>query len=240
MPLPNRSGPVSDAALAVEDLSFRTGFTSVLRNIRFEIFPGELLLLIGPNGAGKSTLLKCLAGLLPHQGKKEIFGASLKKNYEIRKKVGYVSHESFLYLKFTAKENLSFYSELYGATVDVDSVLRDYHLYDFGDQLVETYSRGMKQKLSLARALLHEPELVFLDEPFTGLDQQASMMLHEKIVALKERAGVILTTHELEQGFELCDKLLILKGGRQVFFGARNEISGPIREFYNERTLDVV
>jgi heme exporter protein A len=233
----NKPEPTPDPALVVEDLHFKSGFTSVLRNIHFELFPGELLLLIGPNGAGKSTLLKCLAGLLPHGGKKLIFGNSLKRNYDLRKKIGYLGHESFLYLKFTARENISFYSELYGSGVDVESILQEYQLVDFSDQLVETFSRGMKQKLSLARALLHNPLLVFLDEPFTGLDQAASSLLHQKISRLKSSAAVILTTHELEQGFELCDKLLILKGGRQAFSGSRSEINGSIRQFYNEMTV---
>jgi heme exporter protein A len=227
----------AEPALIVEDLSFKSGFTSVLRNIHFELHPGQLLLLIGPNGAGKSTLLKCLAGLLPHGGKKQIFGTTLKRNYELRKKIGYLGHESFLYLKFTARENIAFYSELYGSAVDVETILQEYELVDFSEQLVETFSRGMKQKLSLARALLHAPQLVFLDEPFTGLDQTASALLHRKITGLKETAAVVLTTHELEQGFELCDQLLILKAGRQAFSGSKSEINGNIRQFYNEMTL---
>ena len=234
---PKKQQARPEPALIVEDLNFKTGFTSVLRNIHFQLLPGELLLLIGPNGAGKSTLLKCLAGLLPHGGKKQIFGDFLKRNYNLRKKIGYLGHESFLYLKFSARENISFYSDLYGSEVDVESVLQEYQLTEFKEQLVETFSRGMKQKLSLARALLHNPQLVFLDEPFTGLDQAASALLHQKISRLKSETAIVLTTHELEQGFELCDKLLILKGGRQVFFGNRNEVNGNIRQFYNERTL---
>jgi heme exporter protein A len=233
----NRPELALDPALVVEDLNFKTGFTSVLRHIHFQLFPGELLLLIGPNGAGKSTLLKCLAGLLPHGGKKEIFGNSLKHNYDLRKKIGYLGHESFLYLKFSARENIAFYSDLYGSAVDIESILQEYQLADFGEQLVETFSRGMKQKLSLARALLHNPQLVFLDEPFTGLDQAASSLLHQKIMKLKSTAAVVLATHELEQGFELCDQLLILKGGRQAFSGSSNDINGNIRQFYNEMTL---
>ena len=233
----NTPKPASDPALLVENLTFKTGLTSVLRNIHFEIFPGELLLLIGPNGAGKSTLLKCLSGLLSHQGEKRIFGESLKKNYELRKRIGYLGHESFLYLKFSARENLHFYSNLYECQTNIDSILAEYQLAEFGEQLVETYSRGMKQKLSLARALLHGPDLVFLDEPFTGLDQTAAGMLREKILEIKPRATIVLTTHELEQGFELCNKLLILKGGRQAFFGPRSEITGDIRDFYSQMTL---
>ena len=226
-----------EPALSVEDLNFKTGYISILRNIHFQLLPGEILLIIGPNGAGKSTLLKCLAGLFPHQGKTEIFGHSLKKNYELRRKVGYLGHESFLYMKFSARENLSFYADLYGVPVNIAATLSEYQLMEFGEQLVETFSRGMKQKLSLARALLHNPDLVFLDEPFTGLDQQATMMLSEKILQLRNKTTTVLTTHELEQGFELCDRILILKSGHQVFFGRKEEISGDIRQFYNKMTL---
>jgi heme exporter protein A len=225
------------AALVVDDLNFKTGFISVLRNIHFELRTGELLLLIGPNGAGKSTLLKCLAGLLPHGGKKQIFGASLNRNYDLRKKIGYLGHESFLYSKFSARENIAFYSDLYQSKVDVQAILQEYELVEFREQLVETFSRGMKQKLSLARALLNDPQLVFLDEPFTGLDQAASALLHHQISRLKSKAAIVLTTHELEQGYELCDKVLILKAGRQAFFGSKNEVNGSIRHFYNERIL---
>jgi heme exporter protein A len=237
MPSANKPGLAPDPALHVENLSFKTGFTFLLRNIQFQLLPGEVLLLIGPNGAGKSTLLKCLAGLLPHEGKKSIFGNSLKKNYELRKKIGYLGHESFLYSKFSARENLYFYANLYGTSIDIDTVLQDYGLFEAGEQLIESFSRGMKQKLSLARTLLHGPELIFLDEPFTGLDQTASRMLRDKILQLRNNSAIVLTTHELQQGFELCDKLLILKSGRQVFFGPKTEITSDIREFYNTMTL---
>jgi heme exporter protein A len=233
----NTPGIAPEPALTVQDLTFKTGYNSILRNIHFQLPPGELLLLLGPNGAGKSTLLKCLAGLLPHQGKMEILGQSLKKNYEVKRKVGYLGHESFLYMKFSARENLSFYAGLYGVPVNIPETLSDYQLTEFGEQLVETFSRGMKQKLSLARALLHNPELVFLDEPFTGLDQPASIMLREKILQLRNKTTVVLTTHELEQGFELCDRVLILKSGRQVFFGHKEEIADDIRQFYNKMTI---
>jgi heme exporter protein A len=236
--IPNNTPRIApEPALSVQDLSFKTGYTSILRNIHFQLFPGEILLLIGPNGAGKSTLLKCLAGLLPHQGKMEIFGRSLKKDYELRRRVGYLGHESFLYLKFSARENLSFYADLYGVPANTSATLNDYQLMEFGEQLVETFSRGMKQKLSLARALLHNPEVVFLDEPFTGLDQLASNLLREKILELRNKTTAVLTTHELEQGFDLCDRILILKSGRQVFFGQKEEIPGDIRQFYSKMTL---
>jgi heme exporter protein A len=228
---------VSNQVLSVRDLTFKAGFNPVLRNISFDLDAGDVLLVIGPNGAGKSTLLKCLAGLLPYQGSSRIFGLSLKKNYELRKKVGYLGHESFLYMKFSARENLLFYSNLFGAKVDLDDLLADYQLSDSSEQLVDTFSRGMKQKLALARTLLHKPELIFLDEPFTGLDQAAAAMLREKVRTLRAQATMILTTHDLEHGFELCDKVMVLKSGRQVFFGPKDEITCDIRQFYYSRTI---
>ena len=234
----NHPTNIPDPALAVHDLTFKTGYTTILRKIQFELPQGETLLLIGPNGAGKSTLLKCLAGILPHAGEKKIFGRKPKKDYELRKRMGYLGHETFLYMKFSARENLHFYSNLYGVQPDIDKVLAGYDLLNFSEQMVETYSRGMKQKLALARCLLHQPDLVLLDEPFTGLDQQASEILRRTVREMKGRQTIVLTMHELEQGFELCDRVLLLKGGRQAFYGRKEEISGSIRDFYDEKTTN--
>jgi heme exporter protein A len=229
---------VRDPALVVDGLTFKTGFTTILRKIHFELPVGETLLLIGPNGAGKSTLLKCLAGILPHSGEKTIFGSKPKKNYELRKRIGYLGHETFLYMKFSARENLHFYSNLYGVNPDINQILAQYELLNFSEQMVETFSRGMKQKLALARCLLHQPDLVLLDEPFTGLDQHASGILRQTVQEMKGRRTIVLTMHELEQGFELCDRVLLLNGGRQAFYGRKEEISGSIRDFYEEKTTN--
>ncbi len=229
--------PVPEPALFVQDLQFRTGFTTLLRNIHFELAQGEVLLLIGPNGAGKSTLLKCLAGLLPHQGSKYILGATLKRNYALKQRLGYLGHETFLYMKLSARENLQFYASLYGIHVDAEAILAEYQLSEAGEQMVETFSRGMKQRLALARALIQKPDLLLLDEPFTGLDQQAVRMLESRIAKLKGLTAFVITTHELEQGFQLCDKLLILKGGKQVFYGSKSEVDGDIRDFYRAKTI---
>jgi heme exporter protein A len=225
-----------DPALAVHDLTFRTGFTTILRKIEFALPHGETLLLIGPNGAGKSTLLKCLAGILPHSGEKTIFGRKPKKDYSLRKRMGYLGHETFLYMKFSARENLEFYSRLYGVSPDIDQILSGYELSNFSEQMVETFSRGMKQRLALARCLLHQPDLVLLDEPFTGLDQRASELLRRTVREMKGRQTVVLTMHELEQGFDLCDRVLLLRAGRQVFYGHKQEVPGSIRSFYDEKT----
>ena len=227
---------VPEIALSVQDLQYRIGLHSILKNVAFEVNEGEVLALLGPNGAGKSTLLKCLAGLLPCKGKKLIFGELPEKNYSLRRKIGYLGHETFLYMKLSARENLLFYSSLYGIRPDVDGILKEYLLADFSEQYVETFSRGMKQRLALARALLSQPELLLLDEPFTGLDQQSCDFLLTKIHDLKGDVAFVVTTHELERAYEIADRFLILKNGRQVFYGRKEEIDLEIHQFYESKT----
>ena len=234
---PNENGKsIPEVALRVENLQFKTGLISILKNIQFEVRKGEALALLGPNGSGKSTLLKCLAGLLPHTGKVEVFGNGSRKDPMRKRKLGYLGHETFLYSKLSAKENLAFYSELYGIDKDLDIVLEEYRLPAFSEQLVETFSRGMKQRLALARTLLSSPELLLLDEPFTGLDQQGSRWLEEKILEQKGTITILMATHELERAGQIADKMIILKSGRQMFFGSPAEMDSEIHEFYRLRT----
>lgn len=223
-------------ALQVNDLTHKIGLNLILKKISFELKPGEALALLGPNGAGKSTLLKCLAGLLPYTGRKEVFGERMEKNPGLRRQIGYLGHETFLYLKLCARENLKFYSTLYQVAPDLDSLLQEYSLTDTGEQLVETFSRGMKQRLALARALLPNPRLLLLDEPFTGLDQQSSELLRAKLLELKGRTTLLFATHELERASEIGDKFLILKNGRQVFFGDQEEMKTEVQNFYQAVT----
>jgi heme exporter protein A len=232
-----QTGLVPETVLRVSNLQYRIGLTSILKNIQLVLRQGEVLALLGPNGAGKSTLLKCLAGLVPHTGSKELFGTVDRHDQEVKRRIGYLGHESFLYMKLSATENLLFYAGLYGKGIDPGAMLADFHLAAARDQLVETFSRGMKQRLSLARALLPDPQLLLLDEPFTGLDQQAGELLEAKIRDLKGRITLILTTHELERAYEMADRFLILRNGRQTFFGPREEITGGIRDFYREKTV---
>ena len=233
----NHTAPAPDMALRVENLQYKIGLISILKGIQFELRPGEILALLGPNGAGKSTLLKCLAGLLPHAGRSEVFGSNLKRNYALKQKIGYLGHESFLYSKLSALENLRFYSGLYGTSTDLDALLQEYLLSDSAEQLVETFSRGMKQRLALARAMLARPELVLLDEPFTGLDQQSSSLLEKKIRELKGKVTFVIATHELQRAYELSDQLLILKNGRQAFYASKTQIDTEISELYRSKTL---
>lgn len=227
-----RSGP--DVILAVRNLSCKIGAGLILKNIQFDLKEGQTLAVLGPNGAGKSSLLKCIAGLLHCSGQAEILGGDLRSNPDLKRQVGYLAHETFLYQKLTARENLLFFAQLYRLSVDVHSTLSEYSLSDVADQMVETFSRGMKQRLALARTLQHDPRLLLLDEPFTGLDQEATQLLLNKLQELKGRgATIVFTTHELERAEKMSESSLILKNGRQVFFGPNEGIEGTLRELYS-------
>jgi ABC-type multidrug transport system ATPase subunit len=115
-------------------------------------------------------------------------------------------------------------------------VLKEYHLTFAGEQLVETYSRGMKQRLALARALLNEPRLLLMDEPFTGLDQEAGELLESRIRTLKGSVAIIMATHELDRAETISDRFLILKNGKQLFFGSREDMTGKLPAFYRTTT----
>ena len=147
-----------------------------------------------------------------------------------------LGHETFLYDKLTARENLEFFAELYGSTVSVDSLLSSFQLEDVKNQLVQAFSRGMKQRLALTRAMLASPELLLLDEPFTGLDINASVLLEAIVNEQRNKKAIVLTTHELHRAYEIADRFLILKNGRQIFSGDRSEISSGIEEFYRKLT----
>jgi heme exporter protein A len=232
----NPSASTPETALRVEDLQYRIGLASILKKLRFDLYAGEVLSVLGPNGAGKSTLLKCLAGLLPCTGSLAVFGNANRRDPAVRRSLGYLGHETFLYSKLSAEENLRFFANLYGVNADTTAILAEYHLAFAGDQLVETYSRGMKQRLALARALLNSPRLLLMDEPFTGLDQQAGELLEARIRRLRGSTTVIMVTHELDRAEEFSDCFLILKNGKQVFFGHKDEVQGSLAEFYRTKT----
>ena len=208
--------------LTVVDLARHYGRRKALAQVSFTCQAGEIVGLLGPNGAGKSTLLNILATLIsPSRGRVE-YGArtAAQGGADIRGRIGMLGHDLFLYPELTARENLVFFARLYGLP-DVEAVakasLARAGLADRGDDLVSGFSRGMRQRIALERALLHEPRLVLLDEPFTGLDQASSAAL---VARLRERqqAGCILViaTHDLEVADGLLSRAIYLKNGRMV------------------------
>jgi len=196
------------------------GRQRALAGVTLELRAGAICGLLGQNGAGKSTLLAILATLLRPTSGEVRYGSvpHARAARGLRGAIGFVAHDSFLYADLTARENLRLFARLYGL-LDPEARAREViarvGLQAAQDRVVRTYSRGMQQRLALGRALLHEPQLLLLDEPFTGLDRSAIEMLKE-LLCERRAAGAILllVTHDLEIAAELCDHLAILRGGK--------------------------
>jgi heme exporter protein A len=198
------------------------GPVPAVRGVDFSMEQGEFLTIFGPNGAGKTTLLRMLAGLLrPTRGEIRIAGERVDPGaHDWRRRVGVLSHQTFLYGRLTAEENLRFYGRLYGLKDLTDRVaarLAEVDLESRASDRVHTFSRGMQQRLALARTLLHDPDLVLLDEPYTGLDPHAARMLRGVLEQLRDGSRtVLLITHNLAQGLELADRVVVQADGRWV------------------------
>jgi len=205
--------------IIVKKLVKRFGLKPVLRGVDFEVQPGEFVALLGPNGAGKTTFLRILASLSrPTLGQVNIAGYQLPNQAaQVRARLGVVSHLPLLYGDLTAEENLRFYGRMYGlADLEprITEVLEMVGLEARRRDLVRTFSRGMQQRLAIGRAVLHDPDVVLFDEPYTGLDQDASSMLDEvlKTVAAKGRT-VVMTSHDLARAEDLATRFDILSRG---------------------------
>jgi heme exporter protein A len=207
------------------------GLKPVLRGVDLEVAPGEFVALLGPNGAGKTTLLRILASLSrPTLGSASVAGFPLPSHAdEVRRRLGVLSHHPLLYGDLTAEENLRFYARLYGvadAEARIAARLEQVGLAARRRELVRTFSRGMQQRLSIARAVMHDPEVMLFDEPYTGLDQDASSMLDGVLreVAARGRT-VLMTTHDLARGLALADRVVILSRGVITFSARRGEMN---------------
>jgi heme exporter protein A len=205
--------------ITVKKLVKRFGLKTVLRGVDFEVQPGEFVALLGPNGAGKTTFLRILASLSrPSLGDVKIAGFKLPHEAaQVRARLGVVSHLPLLYGDLTAEENLRFYGRMYnipGHEARMTEVLEMVGLEARRRDLVRTFSRGMQQRLAIGRAVLHDPDVVLFDEPYTGLDQDASAMLDEvlKTVAAKGRT-VVMTSHDLARAEDLATRFDILSRG---------------------------
>ena len=222
---------------------FKTyGQKNVLRDISIRIPKGEFIAVLGPNGAGKSTLLRNFALLsIPDSGQVKIGEQSLVNlKGELKRKIGIISHSSFLYPELTASENLQFYGRLYGVDhleAQIIAVIKKVGLLLALNEPIYTFSRGMLQRLAIARALIHNPEVIFLDEPFTGLDQQGISLLQNVLKELKSNDKTILmVTHSFEQGMDDVDKIIIINRGQIVAdFPKKNLQSEDIKRIYHEK-----
>jgi heme exporter protein A len=205
--------------ITVKKLVKRFGLKSILRGLDFEVQPGEFVALLGPNGAGKTTFLRILASLSrPSLGEVHVAGYRLPNEAaQVRARLGVVSHLPLLYGDLSAEENLRFYARMYGIPNEetrITEVLDMVGLENRRKDLVRTFSRGMQQRLAIGRAVLHDPEVMLFDEPYTGLDQDASAMLDDvlKTVAAQGRT-VVMTSHDLARAEDLATRFDILSRG---------------------------
>jgi heme ABC exporter ATP-binding subunit CcmA len=208
--------------LTVEDLSRTFGRRRALSRISFRATRGAIVGLLGPNGAGKSTMIGVLATLLRPTGGRVRYGTYDAGTHgpALRSAIGVLGHDLFLYPELTARENLAFFAGMYSAPdrhAAADAALQQAGLADRGDDPVSSFSRGMRQRVALERALIHQPRLVLLDEPFTGLDDASAAALLARLRALREAGAiVVLATHDLDLAEGLLDHVVFLRDGRMV------------------------
>ncbi|MDK2957147.1 MAG: heme exporter protein [Desulfovibrionales bacterium] len=207
---------MSRTILALSRVGKAFGLRAVLKDVSLELAPGEILLAAGPNGAGKSTLLRIMAGLSrPTTG-------SCETDLE-PEQIGYLGHETFVYPRLTALQNLAFWARMQGLApteAELEERLSEVGLAGFSRERAHVFSRGMVQRLALARVFAPDPKLLFLDEPSTGLDAQSTAMLHERIVrAAKGGASVVWVSHDVSRDALLATRLLALERGRVVHLG---------------------
>ena len=224
---------MSTPQIQIQAVAKRFGALTALHGIDAEVPSGGALCILGPNGAGKTTLMRLVAALSrPTSGRILIEGNDLASQAErIRRSLGVISHQTMLYEDLTARENLRFFADLYGVDdveMRIDRVLEEVDLTERIDDLFRTFSRGMKQRLSIARAVIHEPSILLLDEPFTGLDTAARDTLASSILRFRgEGRTIVLVTHDLAQALALSDEFIFLSQGRVALRGRTTDVDLP-------------
>jgi heme exporter protein A len=231
--------------IEVKKLIKRFGLKNILRGLDFSVAPGEFVALLGPNGAGKTTFLRILATLSrPSMGTVKVAGHQLpKESAQVRARLGVVSHLPLLYPDLTAEENLRFYAQMYGIAnyqSRISEVLEMVGLENRRKDLVRTFSRGMQQRLAIGRAVIHDPEVMLFDEPYTGLDQDASEMLDEVLRSVAaEGRTVVMTSHDLVRAEDLATRFDILSRGVIAASATQKELQNTnLLTFYKQALAD--
>jgi ABC-2 type transport system ATP-binding protein len=218
--------------IRLTNLTKRYGTFTAVDGIDLEVPSGELFGFLGPNGAGKTTTLRMIAGILkPTSGVVEIGGDDLeRKPRKAKTRMGFIPDRPFVYDKLTGAEFLRFVAALYGQEGPVierrmDELLRLFDLAPWKDELTESYSHGMRQKLIISSALIHQPEVIVVDEPMVGLDPKSARLLKDLFKEFTQRGGTILmSTHTLEVAEDMCDRIGIIQGGKIAACGTMAEL----------------
>ncbi len=232
-----------DYVIEVRDLTKRFGYKKALNRVYFRVKTGECIALFGPNGAGKTTLIRILSSLMrPTSGEVRVAGYDARSEGEdLRRIIGVISHNTFLYDNLTAFENLKFYGRMYDVNNLKERILDVLELVGLKGQIydmVQTFSRGMQQRLSLARAILHEPAVLLLDEPYAGLDQNGIKILKGILEDFRKGGRTtIMTSHDLQRGLEMCSRVAILHSGIIVYNEDISRIvRGDFQQLYSDYT----
>ena len=205
--------------IEVQNLTKRFNGTTVLRGIDFQVKEGEIFGYLGPNGAGKTTTMRIILGLLkPTSGRALVFGKELSDNDDLRRRVGVLLENDGLYERLSAYENLNYYAQLYSVS-NIEGKTKDLlefvGLSDRQNDKVGTFSKGMKRRLALARSIIHDPDVLFYDEPSAGLDPEAQKMVRDLILRLSREKGrtIFLNSHDLDEVQRVCSRIAILQKG---------------------------
>ncbi len=227
--------PTTDHAVVLRGAGRRYGERAALRDVSLELETGRTLVVFGPNGAGKTTLLRMLATLLrPHAGEVRVLGRELPADgYAVRGRIGFLGHEPLLYRELSGRENLRFHARLHGApAARVEEVLDAVGMTARADDPIAELSRGMVQRLAIARAVLHEPELLLLDEPTANLDPAAAAAVQPLIGRASGRTRIV-TSHDPAGGLKGADLALGLKAGRAALLAPAGDVTpAQIAELY--------
>ncbi len=225
-------------AIVAQKLTKQFGQRKAVDGISFELPQGAFLSIFGPNGAGKTTLLRMLSTVaLPTSGKASICGIDLREHPDqARAGIGLISHAPMLYPDLSALQNLTLYAELYGVANPetrvmelLDAVELKHRRYD----AVKTFSRGMTQRLSIARALINDPAVVFLDEPYSGLDPHAVEVFDQLIASVRDGRTFVMVSHDLVKGYNMCTHALVMAKGREVLFRPKEDLPfDELKELY--------
>lgn len=229
--------------ISIINLTKRFGGLTAVDGLNIEVKRGELYGILGPNGAGKTTVVRILCGALkPTEGTVEINGLGMhKRPLEVKAMLGYLPEEPNFYERLTAREILRFFSRLYGVEYEnrVDELLDMVGLLERGDSKIATFSKGMRQRLAIARALLHDPSVLVLDEPTMGLDPEGARSMRDFIAEQKGEKTILMCTHYMNEAEELCDRIGIMNRGKLLAEGTSEQLKGMVKSGDESKGIDL-